>query len=189
MDYIVMATFPDSEHAYKAYTEVGAASQTAGYTVRDMAIVTNQGGRIFIPDNYNGGADFGDDTVYGGLIGMLVGVLAGPLGVLLGGGLGLLAGYVVDANDIDDDDSLLVHVAATLPDGKTALVALVTEEDTAAFDSNFLGQDVTISHWDAGQVAGEVAHAKEVQKQLAKEARHKLREQKKAARKARREAH
>lgn len=189
MDYVVMVTFPDSQHAYKAYTDVSAATANSGYTLQDMAIITKKNGHIFIPDNYNTGSGFGDDTVYGGLIGMVVGILGGPLGVLVGGAVGLAIGYAIDSNDIDEDDSMLFQVAANLSEGQTALVALVTEDDTAAFDSNFLGQDVQIKHWDAQEVAEEVRHAEELQKQMAKDAREKLRQQKKEARQARHKEH
>lgn len=65
---------------------------------------------------------------------------------------------------------------------KTAIVALVQENDEKAFDLRLADYQCTITRWDAGEIADEVEQAEQEQKQLAKEAREKLRAQKKADR-------
>ena len=74
-------------------------------------------------------------TWTGGLIGSVVGILGGPLGVLLGASIGLLTGSIMDANDADDDSTLILYgEPPRCGEGKTAIVALVQESDEKAFD-------------------------------------------------------
>lgn len=177
MDYVVLVTFPTSERdrAYKAYTNINATKGDAGYNIRDIAVIAKRDGVIYIPDEYNTGSDFGEDTVYGGLIGALIGIIGGPIGVLLGASVGLASGAVVDSMDVDDDDALLLKVATSLEDGQTALAVLVSEEDPDEFDSNFTSENVRIQRWDAAEIQAELEQAKIMQKELAKEARKKMR--------------
>ena len=104
------------------------------------------------------------------------------LGVLLGASIGLLTGSIMDANDADDNSSLILYGSQALGEGKTAIVALVQESDEKAFDLRLADYRCTITRWDAGEIADEAEQAEEQQKQLAKEAREKLRAQKKADR-------
>jgi hypothetical protein len=59
----------------------------------------------------------------GGTIGLLIGILAGPIGVLLSGAVGVLAGAIVDAEDDEDTDSVLEHVSRMIGNGQTAVLA------------------------------------------------------------------
>lgn len=99
-----------------------------------------------------------------------MGILGGPLGVLLGASIGLLTGSIMDANDADDNSSLILYGSQALGEGKTAIVALVQESDEKAFDLRLADYRCTITRWDAGEIADEVEQAEEQQKQLAKEA-------------------
>lgn len=109
-----------------------------------------------------------------------MGILGGPLGVLLGASIGLLTGSIMDANDADDNSSLILYGSQALGEGKTAIVALVQENDEKAFDLR--GRLPVHLPRMAGEIADEVEQAEQEQKQLAKEAREKLRAQKKADR-------
>ena len=78
--------------------------------------------------------------------------------------------------------SVVGILGGPLGEGKTAIVALVQENDEKAFDLRLADYQCTITRWDAGEIADEVEQAEQEQKQLAKEAREKLRAQKKADR-------
>ena len=81
--------------------------------------------------------------------------------------------------------SLIGQVAESMEEGKTSLIALVSEKDELSFDVNFTKFDAHITRLDAAEVAAEVEKAMEVQRSLQKEAREKMREDKKEARRAR----
>ena len=182
MENVVMITFDVEAQAYQAFSQLKNDSVNSAYTILQMAVIKNGDGKIVPVDGFDSGIDSTDDTWTGGLIGSVVGILGGPLGVLLGASIGLLTGSIMDANDADDNSSLILYGSQALGEGKTAIVALVQESDEKAFDLRLADYRCTITRWDAGEIADEVEQAEEQQKQLAKEAREKLRAQRKADR-------
>jgi uncharacterized membrane protein len=124
----------------------------------------------------------------GGLLGGLFGILGGPVGVLLMGSYGALAGSVVDTGDALDSATVLEKVAEKLVDGEVALVMLVEEINEEEIDNQLKGFKVTIARFDAAVVAEEVEQAAEAQKEMERLARKELRASKKEARKDKREA-
>ena len=58
---------------------------------------------------------------------MLAGVLAGPVGVLLGGSMGALAGGTAEVARSADQDFALDSISKDIEPGSTALVAEVSE--------------------------------------------------------------
>ena len=137
--------------------------------------VKKENGTLNIMDGFVNGAMTGDDTWKGSLIGSLVGILGGPLGVLLGGSMGMLIGGAVDANDMAENASLLEKAGDSILDGETAIILLAQEEYETALTAKLNNFDVSITRFDAAEVAAEVEHAREIEKQMAKEAREKLR--------------
>ena len=178
MENVVMITFDVEAQAYQAFSQLKNDSVNSAYTILQMAVIKNGDGKIVPVDGFDSGIDSTDDTWTGGLIGSV----GGPLGVLLGASIGLLTGSIMDANDADDNSSLILYGSQALGEGKTAIVALVQENDEKAFDLRLADYQCTITRWDAGEIADEVEQAEQEQKQLAKEAREKLRAQKKADR-------
>ena len=173
MENVVMITFDVEAQAYQAFSQLKNDSVNSAYTILQMAVIKNGDGKIVPVDGFDSGIDS---------TGSVVGILGGPLGVLLGASIGLLTGSIMDANDADDNSSLILYGSQALGEGKTAIVALVQESDEKAFDLRLADYRCTITRWDAGEIADEVEQAEEQQKQLAKEAREKLRAQKKADR-------
>ena len=174
MENVVMITFDVEAQAYQAFSQLKNDSVNSAYTILQMAVIKNGDGKIVPVDGFDSGIDSTDDTWTGGLIGSVVGIL--------GASIGLLTGSIMDANDADDNSSLILYGSQALGEGKTAIVALVQESDEKAFDLRLADYRCTITRWDAGEIADEVEQAEEQQKQLAKEAREKLRAQKKADR-------
>lgn len=72
----------------------------SGYLVSQMAIVKKMGNNVQLEDAFDTGRETSDDTIAGGLIGALIGIIGGPLGILLGGGIGTLIGSSIDLGDI-----------------------------------------------------------------------------------------
>ena len=66
----------------------------------------------------------------------------------------------------------------SIAEGETAIILLAQEEYETALTAKLNDFDVTITRFDAAEVAAEVEHASEVERQMAKETREKLREEK-----------
>lgn len=156
MENVVMITFDVEAQAYQAFSQLKNDSVNSAYTILQMAVIKNGDGKIVPVDGFDSGIDSTDDTWTGGLIGSVVGILGGPLGVLLGASIGLLTGSIMDANDADDNSSLILYGSQALGEGKTAIVALVQESDEKAFDLRLADYRCTITRWDAGEIADEV---------------------------------
>ena len=164
--------------AYQALSELKRDTANANYTISQAVIVKRENGQLNTMDGFINGKDANDDTVTGSLIGGLVGILGGPIGILLGGSVGMLIGGAVDASGLVKDASLLEKAGDSIAEGETAIILLAQEEYETALTAKLNDFDVTITRFDAAEVAAEVEHAREVERQMAKETREKLREEK-----------
>ena len=136
MENIIVAVFPVESQAYQAFSKIKEETgQLSGYLVSQMAIVEKTGNHVRMLDSFDTGMETANDTISGGLIGAVIGILGGPLGVLLGGGLGTLIGGSIDLEDIETNDSMIERVSRTLSDGDTALIAFVQEDNPMYFDN------------------------------------------------------
>ena len=177
---LILVNYKVESEAYQALSELKRDTSNANYTLSQAAIVKKENGTLNIMDGFVNGGTTGDDTWKGSLIGSLVGILGGPLGVLLGGSMGMLIGGAVDANDMAENASLLEKAGDSILDGETAIILLAQEEyETAEYETALTAKlnnfDVSITRFDAAEVAAEVEHAREIEKQMAKEAREKMR--------------
>ena len=172
---LILANYKVESEAYQALSELKRETTNANYTISQAVIIKKENDKLTIMDGFVNGAMNGDDTWKGSLIGSLVGVLGGPLGVLLGGSMGMLIGGAVDANDMADSASLLEKAGDSILNGETAIILLAQEEYETALTAKLNNFEVSITRFDAAEVAAEVEHAREIEKQMAKEAREKMR--------------
>ena len=175
---LVLVNYKVESEAYQALSELKRDTSNANYTISQAVIVKRDNGHLNTMDGFINGKDANDDTVTGSLIGGLVGILGGPIGILLGGSVGMLVGGAVDASGIVKDASLLEKAGDSIAEGETAIILLAQEEYETALTAKLNDFDVTITRFDAAEVAAEVEHAREVERQMAKETREKLREEK-----------
>ena len=175
---LVLVNYKVESEAYQALSELKRDTANANYTISQAAIVKRENGQLNTMDGFINGKDANDDTVTGSLIGGLVGILGGPIGILLGGSVGMLIGGAVDASGIVKDASLLEKAGDSIAEGETAIILLAQEEYETALTAKLNDFNVTITRFDAAEVAAEVEHAREVERQMAKETREKLREEK-----------
>ena len=175
---LVLVNYKVESEAYQALSELKRDTANANYTISQAVIVKRENGQLNTMDGFINGKDANDDTVTGSLIGGLVGILGGPIGILLGGSVGMLVGGAVDASGIVKDASLLEKAGDSIAEGETAIILLAQEEYVTALTAKLNDFDVTITRFDAAEVAAEVEHAREVERQMAKETREKLREEK-----------
>lgn len=175
---LVLVNYKVESEAYQALSELKRDTANANYTISQAVIVKRENGQLNTMDGFISGKDANDDTVTGSLIGGLVGILGGPIGILLGGSVGMLIGGAVDASGLVKDASLLEKAGDSIAEGETAIILLAQEEYETALTAKLNDFDVTITRFDAAEVAAEVEHAREVERQMAKETREKLREEK-----------
>ncbi len=180
---ILAVIFENESEGYQAMTQLRQLEPTENSTILQMVLVKNQDGRLSVCDSYDSGIDTTDDMLLGGLVGSLVGVLGGPVGVLLMGSYGMLAGSLLDDEDALDSAALIEKVAGKMVDGEVALIAMVNEENEAILDSQLSSFKAEVVRFDAAVVAEEVEEAQQMEKELARQAKAELRKAKKAERK------
>ena len=181
MENVVLSVFAVESEAYQAFAELKQVPDTDKFSIIEAALIKNENGRVTLLDGFGLEERATDDTATGAVIGGLIGLLAGPFGLLLGAVAGGAIGSAVDAGDAMDDVSAIEIVAEKLNEGEIAVMAFVNETGTD-FDAVFLKYNVTITRYEAAEIASEVAKARELEEELSKEARKKLREERKAKR-------
>jgi uncharacterized membrane protein len=172
---VVVVDFTDDDAAYEALTTLKELDSQGQIKLVDAAVVTRaEDGRIETKDQV------GDDnlagTASGGIVGLLIGILGGPFGVLLGGATGLLIGSLYDMADADDTDSVLSEVSKTVQTGRNAVLAQVVEQSPEVVDTAMARLSGTVVRRPVYEVESEIAAAQEAQREAKKEARKKLRE-------------
>ena len=100
------------------------------------------------------------------MIGMLIGVLGGPVGVLVGWGSGALMGGLFDIDRAEKSDEALAALGRAMPSGSTAVIASVEESAVEVIDGEMakLGGEVTrrpvaevMDELEASEAAAEAA--------------------------------
>jgi hypothetical protein len=109
-------------------------------------------------------------------VGLLVGVLGGPIGVLVGGASGLLVGSRFDQDDTDETESALADISKSIRVGRTGLLADVSEESPVAIDAVMANLGGAVVRRSAVDVKAEVAAAEDAQREAKKKAREELRD-------------
>ena len=92
MQNIVAVLFRNESEGFQAITELRQAAATDTYTILQMALIRRQGRAVSVCDSFDSGIQTGNNVMIGGLTGALIGILGGPVGVLLMGSYGMLAG-------------------------------------------------------------------------------------------------
>ena len=185
---IIAAIFDVESEGYQAISTLSKTPIIEETSILQMALVKRENGNLKVCDSYDSGIHTTDDMLLGGLLGGLFGVLGGPVGVLLLGSYGTLAGSLVDTADALDSATVMEKVADKLVEGEVALVMLAEEINEEEIDDKLKGFKVTIARFDAAAVAEEVEQAKETEKEMERLARKELRAAKKEERKDKREA-
>jgi uncharacterized membrane protein len=172
---VVVVAFTDDDSAYEALTTLKELDSQGQIKLVEAAVVTRgDDGHIQTKDQV------GDDnlagTASGGIVGLLIGILGGPFGVLLGGATGLLIGSLYDMADADDTDSVLSEVSKTVQTGRNAVLAQVVEQSPEVVNAAMAGLSGTVVRRPVYEVESEIAAAQEAQREAKKAARKKLRD-------------
>ncbi len=183
MEQVVVAVFEVESEAYQALSKLKADPAMSSYTISQMVLMSREGERVISHDGFDTGVKTLDDTARGGLIGSLIGLFSGPLGVLFFGGIGSLIGLAKDSGESEADLNIIKTVSGHLPNGKTALVALVDEASEEGLNAFFSMFSTIIFRLNAADVRRQIKEAEQAEAALAKEMKKKQKEEKKAVKK------
>ena len=175
MQNIIAAVFKNESEGFQAIAELKKQPVDEKAVILQMALVKRDEKGIEICDRYDNGLLTSSETIIGGLMGGVLGILGGPIGVLLMGSYGALLGSVADTTDVIGGEVLLEMVANKLTDGDTALIMLTEEADEAVLDAELKKFNCEIARFDAAAVAEEVEEAAKLEVEMARQARFNLR--------------
>ena len=176
---VVVVRFAEPSKAYQGLS-VLKDLDAAGRIGLDSAAVVERtaAGELLIPESAdNVGLE---NTEVGSLIGMLVGVLGGPVGVLLGWGGGALLGGAFDIDRAVTSDEALTVLGQAIPPGSTAVMADVEEPAIEVIDGEMAMLDGDVTRRPVSEVMIELEAAEDAAAAAAREARRTVREQRKA---------
>jgi uncharacterized membrane protein len=172
---VIAVSFSEDANAYEALSRLKELDAKGEVGVRGAAVVTQtEDGTMAMKDQF--GEETVGGTVTGGLVGLVIGVLGGPFGVLIGGATGVLVGSLFDEDDTDATESALADISKSIPVGRTGLLADVSEDSPAAIDAVMANLSGTVLRRSAIDVQAEVAAAEDAQREAKKKAREELRD-------------
>jgi uncharacterized membrane protein len=178
---VIAVSFEDRSKAYEALSELKGAALEGRVDVLSATIVTrDEYGRLSTPES--GDVVAGAATVGGSLIGLMIGVIGGPIGMLFGWTGGLLVGGAFDIHRADRTDSVLGEISRAIPLGGTAVVAEVDEYASVIVDTLMLELGGTVYRRPTDLVLAEIEAAEDAYHKAQKEADRIVREQRKAER-------
>jgi uncharacterized membrane protein len=176
-DNVLVVTFgenpEDDKNAYQALTDLKQLDSQDQIKITGAAVVTRDAdGRV--EEKSELGEDPIAGTASGGLIGLLLGIIGGPLGMLIGGAYGMLVGSLFDINEVDTTESVLGEISKEIQPGRTALLAQVTEQSPEVIDAAMARLGGEVLRRPAVDVEEEIAAAEEAQRKAKHEARKEL---------------
>jgi uncharacterized membrane protein len=127
METVLAINFAQDPNAYQAPTTLKELDDQGQVALAGAAVVLrNEDGGIDIKDEVG---DTGyEGAASGGIVGLIVGILGGPFGVLLGGATGVLIGSLFDLDDLDETESVLGEMSRSVRVGHDAVLAEVSEQ-------------------------------------------------------------
>jgi uncharacterized membrane protein len=170
---VIAVSFVENRAAYEAFSNLKELDRQRQVSLRGAAVVDrDEGGRLVTKDEVDDRRLSGTTT--GGLIGLVIGVLGGPFGILIGGATGLLIGSLFDSEDAADEGSVLAAISNAVKPGQTALIAELSEPSDDVVDSAMAKLGGTVLRRTVDEVEAEIAAADDAQKAAKHEARKKL---------------
>ena len=180
---ILLANWNDSSKAYEAFSKL--KNENTLDVLQAVIIERKDDGKIEVKDGID--TTSGTNTIGGGLIGSLVGIIGGPLGVLLGFSTGALIGSVSDFDNTDQNQAVLSRISKSLPIDSTGLFINLNEADEELANAFFNKFDAVLLRWDFDTVSTEVEASVEAWEEAQRVANETLHEQKKEENKAKRQ--
>ena len=170
---VIAVSFEDDNNAYKALTVLNELNSEARISLQE-GVVAERGDDGQVVEKDRTEPELLPGTASGGLVGLLVGIIGGPVGMLIGGSTGLLVGSMFDLADYDETDSALAGISGAVKVGHTALLAVVSERSHEVVDSAMADLGGTVLRRSVADVEAEVAAAEDAARKAKREARKEL---------------
>ena len=176
---VVIVRFTEPSKAYQALSVLKECDANGQIGLESAAIVERTpSGELRIPEGTDNVGLVG--TASGSVIGMLIGVLGGPVGLLLGWGAGAMMGSAFDVDRAVTSDEALTVLGRAIPSGSTAVIASVEEPAVEAIDGEMKKLDGEVTRRPVAEVMVELEAAEEAANAAAREAGRVLIEKRKA---------
>jgi uncharacterized membrane protein len=170
---VIAVSFEDDANAYEALTDLKELESQGQIGIRGAAVVSrDETGSVHDKDEVGGESLAG--TATGGIVGLLIGILGGPFGILIGGATGLLVGSLFDGSDADETESVLAEISKSLRVDHDALLAEVSEQSPEVIDTAMTRLGGTVLRRRSSDVEAEVAAAERAQREAKRKARKEL---------------
>lgn len=175
MDNVLAVNFDEDSNAYEALSVLREMDGQGQLALAGAAVVVReQDGSVVTKDQMDD-TDL-DGTATGGIVGLVIGILGGPFGVLIGGATGLLVGSLFDVAEDDDTESALSDISRSVRVDRTGLIADANEQSPEVVDAAMTRLGGTVVRRPLEEVQAEIAAAEDAQRAAAREARKQLRE-------------
>jgi uncharacterized membrane protein len=170
---VIVVRFDVDYETYHALTVLKELDFQQRVGVQEAVVVSRgEDGQLVEKDRIESG--YLPPTASGGLIGLLLGVIGGPFGVLIGGATGLMVGSLYDRADYEETDSALGAISSLVRAGRTALLAVVVEQSPEVVDAAMAGVGGMVVRRPVAEVEAEIAVAEEAERKAKREARNEL---------------
>jgi uncharacterized membrane protein len=170
---VISVAFLDDSNAYEALARLKELASQHQIELAGAAVVARgEDGQISEKNEAVEGSYTGMAT--GGLLGLIIGIVGGPLGILIGGATGLAIGSLFDIDDTDETESVLGEISKSVRAGRAALLAEVNEQSSEVIDTAMVQLGGTVLRRSVDEVEAEIAVTEKAQRDAKKEARKEL---------------
>lgn len=163
---VIIMNFDVESKAYEAFSKAKRLHMNKCFKGEQMAVVhhSDDGEHKFEIEDF---LDFtgSNKSSTGGLIGMMVGILGGPIGILLGWFTGGMIGATQDAKEVREATGVFEFLIDKIGEGDTALLLIAEEEDNRPLNQLImmeLGGEITRLEYE--EVEAEVKKTQEMAK-------------------------
>ncbi len=170
---VIAVSFEDDQQAYAALTLLKELDSQHQIGLDEAMVIVRQGDGQVVEKARVASAPV-PNIIGGGLVGLLVGIIGGPLGMLIGGTAGVFIGSLFDIEDADNTDSALTAISRSARPGHTALIGVVTEQSPDVIDAAMSGLGGRVLRRTVYDVEAEVAAAQNAERKARREARKEL---------------
>lgn len=186
MKNVLLIDFKNEADAYEGFSKLKAV-QVDESCVQEAALVQEDEGHMEVKESYGISTDSTTNTLFGGFIGLILGLFTGGLGWALWTSVGIIVGAMVDDHEDNKDESLLTDMSKKIHDNHLSIIAVADESNYDIINHTMDGLDAMITRYSMDDIEEEIKEAKDLQKKVAKEAKEQLRLKKKEAREQKRE--
>src|SRR3954452_662241 len=173
MENVLAVNFDEDSNAYEALSVLREMDGQGQLELAGAAVVVReQDGSVVTKDQMDD-TDL-EGTATGGIVGLVIGILGGPFGVLSGGATGLLVGSLFDVADDDDTESALSDISRSVRPGRTGLIVEANEQSPEVVDTAMARLGGTVLRRPVEEVQAEIGSAEDAQRGATREARQRL---------------